>query len=118
MAEVLSEVEAGVLDEDGMGQAEGDRHDLPPKCRELVEPGGEVPAQALKGERVAGACPEYPEGDALHRLFGHLQAEESCVQTAQPAHGWIRRWPETQGSSFLWILSVTEPMSITIFRLR
>jgi hypothetical protein len=32
-------------------------------------------------------------------LLGHLEAEESRVQTAEPAHGWIGGWPEAQGSA-------------------
>jgi hypothetical protein len=89
MAEVISEVEAGVLDEHGMGQAEGDGNDSPPECRELVETRGEVPVQILEGKGAAGAYPEQPEGEVLHRLLGRLQAEEARVQTAKPAHGWI-----------------------------
>ena len=84
MTEVISEIEAGVLDEHGMGQAEGDGHDSPPECGELIETDGEVPVQVLQGQ---GGTGEQPESDDLHRLLGNLQAEECRVQTAKPAHG-------------------------------
>ncbi len=99
MVEVISELEARILDEHRMGQAERNSNDSPPECWELVEPGGEAPVQVLKGEGTASACPEQPEDNGLHRLFGHLQAQKPRIYTAEPTHGWLGRRLEAQGSA-------------------
>jgi hypothetical protein len=75
VTEVICEVKAGVRNKHGMSQAQGEGNDSPPECRELIEPCGEVAVQVLKGDVAAGVRAEHSEGDALHRLVGHLQAE-------------------------------------------
>lgn len=50
VAEVISKVEAGVLGDHGMGQAEGNWNDSPPERRDLVKSGGKVPTQVAKGK--------------------------------------------------------------------
>ncbi len=75
MAEVICEVKARVLDKHGMGQPQREGNDSPPESRELIEPGGEMAAQVLKGEVPAGVGAEHPEGEALHWLVGQFQAE-------------------------------------------
>lgn len=101
MTKVLSKLKAGVLNKYRLSQTEGHRNDSTPQCRKLIKSGGKVLTHILKGKGTTGTCPKQPEGDDLHRLLSHLQAEESRIQTAKPAHCRIGGPPKTQGSSSL-----------------
>jgi hypothetical protein len=46
------QLEVGIFDQHGGGQAEGKRNEAPPERWELVKPVGEVPAQVLQSEET------------------------------------------------------------------
>lgn len=83
---VLKEIELRIVDQHGIGEAEGYGNDPASQHWELVQASGEVPMQVLQGEGSAGARPEQPKSDDLHRLSGHLHVEKQRVQAAELAH--------------------------------
>jgi hypothetical protein len=99
MAEMLPEIECRIIDQDGIREAEGDRNDPAPQGWELAQASGEVLPHVLQGEGFAGARPEQPEGDDLHRLSGQLHVEEQRIQAAEPARSRFRRRPAANGDT-------------------
>jgi len=85
MANMLLDVELGILDHHRAGQAEGHGNEPPPERWELVKPDSEASSQIFKGDGAAVMNPEQPQGDDMHRMPGYLQAEVQRVEAAEPA---------------------------------
>ena len=81
MADVVVEVQVGIVDPDGATLSEGDEAQLLPEARHQVKPRGDVVAELLVGGRRA--LEQGRRGD-VHVGGAVLQVEEGGVQPAEP----------------------------------
>jgi hypothetical protein len=85
--DVLGQIEAGVLDPAGLGEAERRRLQSPAAPGDAVEPLRDPLAQ--RGQRRASAAVRDGEDGApadVHVRGGALEAQERAVEGGQPAH--------------------------------